>query len=149
MTGQSGISLCLCAVTDARQSHRSANRNTARNFDAVAAALARCLRVPDRTDSGHARCRLSANSEVARRTSKLNWSNGRSYLCNGDAGDREQPTDNHFGVIRSKEHTLIREPEAQTVLFLATYDPKLIVVGCSRSPASPLQVRSTVRPIRT
>jgi len=37
------------------------------------------------------------NSEVA--TTRLlssNWSSGRSYLCDGDAGDREQPTNNQL-----------------------------------------------------
>ena len=34
-----------------------------------------------------------------------NWSSARSYLCNGDAGDREQPTDNQFwGHTLAKEH---------------------------------------------
>src|SRR5229473_2447137 len=41
--------------------------------------------------------RNGPNPEVA--TTRLlssNWSSGRSYLCNGDAGDREQPTDNQL-----------------------------------------------------
>src|SRR5262245_65497967 len=33
-----------------------------------------------------------------------NWSSDRSYLCNGDAGDREQPTNNQlWGHMVAKE----------------------------------------------
>jgi hypothetical protein len=37
-----------------------------------------------------------------------NWSSGRSYLCNGDAGDREQPTDNQLWG-----HTVAKEQHAR------------------------------------
>jgi hypothetical protein len=49
------------------------------------------------------------NSEVA--TTRLpvsNWSSARSYLCNGDAGDREQPTDNQLWG-----HTVAKEQHAR------------------------------------
>ncbi len=49
--------------------------------------------------------RFVPNPEVA--TTRLpgsNWSSARSYLCNGDAGDREQPTDNQlWGHAVAKE----------------------------------------------
>src|SRR5207253_11274356 len=43
--------------------------------------------------------------EVAtKRLPGSNWSSARSYLCNGDAGDREQPTDNQlWGHAVAKE----------------------------------------------
>src|SRR4029077_10781698 len=37
-----------------------------------------------------------------------NCSSGRSYLCNGDAGDREQPTDNQLWG-----HTVVKEQYAR------------------------------------
>src|SRR5215467_3756690 len=45
------------------------------------------------------------NSEVGTtRLPGLNWSSARSYLCNGDAGDREQPTNNQlWGDMVAKE----------------------------------------------
>ena len=49
------------------------------------------------------------NPEVA--TTRLpgsNWSSGRSYLCNGDPGDREQPTDNQLWG-----HTVAKEQHAR------------------------------------
>jgi hypothetical protein len=58
--------------------------------------------------SGVAPCRKGPNSEVA--TTRLlssNWSSARSYLCNGDAGDREQPTDNQLWG-----HTVAKEQHA-------------------------------------
>src|SRR5229473_3285990 len=53
--------------------------------------------------------RNGPNPEVA--TTRLlssNWSSGRSYLCNGDAGDREQPTDNQLW-----SHTVAKEQHAR------------------------------------
>src|SRR5258708_20070787 len=50
-----------------------------------------------------------ANSEVA--TTRLlssNWSSERSYLCNGDPGDREQPTDKQLWG-----HTVAKEQHAR------------------------------------
>jgi hypothetical protein len=55
------------------------------------------------------RLRFVPNSEVATtRLSISNWSSGRSYLCNGDAGDREQPTDNQLWG-----HTVAKEQHAR------------------------------------
>src|SRR5262249_9829341 len=49
--------------------------------------------------------RFVPNPEVG--TTRLpgsNWSSGRPYLCNGDAKDREQPTDNQlWGHMVAKE----------------------------------------------
>src|SRR6476620_3280566 len=41
-----------------------------------------------------------------RATSGSNWSSARSYLCNGDAGDREQPSDNQLGghAVAKEQH---------------------------------------------
>src|SRR3954471_7289342 len=63
------------------------------------------------TDSSRAsrHVRKEPNSKVA--TTRLlssNWSSARSYLCNGDAGDREQPTDNQLWG-----HTVAKEQHAR------------------------------------
>src|SRR5438105_6337683 len=55
--------------------------------------------LPSRTDivSRVYQVRFVPNPEVT--TTRLpgsNWSSARSYLCNGNAGDREQPTENQF-----------------------------------------------------
>src|SRR5712664_459106 len=62
-------------------------------------------------DIGHAELLVRGvpDSEVV--TTRLlgsNWSSGRSYLCNGDAGDREQPTDNQLWG-----HTVAKEQHAR------------------------------------
>src|SRR4051812_34568979 len=50
----------------------------------------------------------ASNSEVATtRPPSSNWSSGRSYLRNGDAGGREQPADNQlWGHTSPRNNTL-------------------------------------------
>src|SRR5262245_48482568 len=55
--------------------------------------------LPPKADmcSANSYVRFGPNPEVG--TTRLpgsNWSSDRSYLCDGDAGDREQPTNNQL-----------------------------------------------------
>src|SRR5271155_3392545 len=51
--------------------------------------------------------RLGRKAQVATtRLAGSDWSSARSYLCNGDAGDREQATDNQLGghAVAKEQH---------------------------------------------